>query len=254
MKKSRANRLSEAAAAEAAAVEAVEAVVEQIVEAPIVDIDTVIIEPVSIVEIPTINVEAPVSQAEVVKKKRTPMARVMIDGAKSALNGAVASVTNYVNGFMALPVGPRKGYDNYWSKEDGFTNPETIMKLTPQGLGKIMAICHHRAAMYIAEGGSTGSETLAILSAIRSYEEIAVGEARSLAKRKELADAELQAQAAIENLAKARGCSVDDARKAMSAFATPAVITQTVPAASVNADEKTVGESDAAEVEQGQLV
>lgn len=247
-KKSRANKLSEAAKSEAVA-ETVAAV------------ETVAVQPAPEIQPETVTVAEVVAPTPVVsqaatteRKKRTPMARVLIDGAKSILTGAVDSVTNYVNGFMALPVGPRKGYDNYWSKEDGFTNPETIMKLTPQGLGKMMAICHHRAALYIAEGGQIGTETLAILGAIRDYEEIAVAEAREVVKRKELAAAESQARSAIENLARARGCTIDEASKAMGAFAVPAATTQTVPAATVAADEKTVGESDAADVETAELV
>jgi len=149
------------------------------------------------------------------KKKREPMARVYVGGDKTQgamlLNASVESIKNYVVGFMGLLVGAKKGYDNYWSKEDGFTNPQSIMKLTPQGLGKIIAIAQHRAALYIAAGGDKSTEMTGILSAISEYEAIAVASARTIAQDKAFSEA-------ADALSKAMGGDIEAARKRLATY------------------------------------
>jgi hypothetical protein len=164
-------------------------------------------------------------------KKRIPMARVFIGGAIAVITKNVQSVRDYVGGFMNLNVGARKGYDNYWAKEDGFTNPESIMKLTPQGIGKMLAILHHRAALLIAEGGEAASETLDVLEGIKAYQQIAVAEAQTVAQQKLFADA-------LATMTKANGGDEAKARQMLAAMA------QTVPAATVH-QTQTIGDSGA---------
>lgn len=174
--------------------------------------------------------DATVSSTEVAKPKRIPQARVFIGGVVAAITSSVDSVKAYVHGFMTLNVGARKGYDNYWAKEDGFTNPESIMKLTPQGLGKMLAVIHHRAALYIAEGGDNAVETLAVLDGIAAYQKIAVAEAQTVAQQKLFADA-------LATMTKANGGDEAKARAMLAAMA------QTAPAATV-ATSQTIGSSE----------
>lgn len=172
-------------------------------------------------------------------KQKIPMARVFIDADPTKgpmlLGRAVATVKSYVKGFMSLPVKARKGYDNYWAKADGFTNPVTIMKLTPQGIGKMMAILHHRAALYIADGGENATEMLNILKGISDYETVAVSEARIVAENKAMHDA-------LSTIARAKGCTLEEARTFMAQFASQPM--QTTRAAVVEG-EPTIGESGA---------
>lgn len=207
-----------------------------VVETTIVDVET-IEQTITGEDAPAVimenNTPTTVATVETVKAKRIPMSRVFIGGVISALSGNVDSVKSYVKGFMALTVGARKGYDNYWAKEDGFTNPESIMKLTPQGIGKMLAVLHHRAALYIADGGENASQTLGILEGIRAYELVAVAEAKDTAQNKLFAEA-------LATMTKAMGGDESKARQALANFAlTPTA----VPAATVKAPEPTIGES-----------
>lgn len=175
--------------------------------------------------------------AEVVKAKKVPMARVFAADGKTVLkiDGTVESVSTYVKGFMSLPVGARKGYDNYWAKEDGFTNPESIMKLTPQGIGKMVAICQHRAALYVSEGGEKGAEMTAVLEGLRQYESVAVAEAVAVAQSKLISQAR-------ETL-KAAGMkpeAIDAALASMTASLAPFAA---APAPTVENDAPTLEES-----------
>ena len=170
------------------------------------------------------------------KKKRIPMARVFTaPGIVAIITASVDSVKTYVQGFMGLNVGARKGYDNYWAKADGFTNPESIMKLTPQGIGKMLAILHHRAALYIAEGGEDGAEVIAVLDGIRQYETIAVTEAKEVARQKLFNDA-------LAMMTKAFG---GDEKKAREALAQHAHAAPKPQAATVQHTEPTIGEAGA---------
>jgi hypothetical protein len=163
------------------------------------------------------------------KPKKVPMSRVFINGVISRIDATVESVSTYVKGFMSLPVGARKGYDNYWAKEDGFTNPESIMKLTPQGIGKMIAVCQHRAALYISEGGEKGTEMAAVLEGLRKYESVAVAEAAAVAKNKLISQARetLKATGMAEHLIDAALASL--APNAVKATVAPATVENSAP-------------------------
>lgn len=223
-KKSRANKAAAAAQTETPATETNETATVETTETTAAN------------ETPTTDATAQTAApAAEEKKKKIPMARVFnADGSVALLTKGVESVKRYVKGFMSLAVGARKGYDNYWAKEDGFTNPESIMKLTPQGIGKMMAILQHRAALYIADGGELGSEMQDVLTGVREYESVAVSEAKSVAEAKAIEEA-------LATVAKARGCSIDEARKFMAAFAATPPATR----AAVVESEPTIGETGA---------
>lgn len=190
---------------------------------------------------PSVEINVTDAATGKVKKKRVPMARVFnADGNVMLLDGNVGSVKGYVTAFMALPVGARKGYDNYWAKEDGFTNPEAILKLTPQGIGKMLSILQHLAANIIGNGGDEGTEMSGILTAVRGYEEIAVAEAAAVAQNKLIEEA-------LASLTKALGGDQNKARAMLAQHmptATPAQIANAgAPASSVTATEPTLEES-----------
>lgn len=190
------------------------------------------------------NAEATVEVVENGKKKRIPMSRVFLsDGSIARIGRSVDTVRSYLRGFLALGVGARKGYDNYWAKSDGFTNPVSIMKLTPDGISKMMAVLHHRAALYIAEGGDKGTQMENALLALSEYQTIAVAEAKLAA------EAAKQDEVAA-TIAKAKGCSIDEARQLLAAFV-PTTVAAPAPVASVVAPESTKGETGSAIEDSG---
>jgi len=109
--------------------------------------------------------------------KRIPMARVFINGAIAQLGTGVDSVVAYVSGFRKLPSRTKAGYDNFWSKEDGFTNNEKYLRITPQGVGKMMACLAYRAARIIARGGEDAKLMQTIWTDVQSYMDIALKQA-----------------------------------------------------------------------------
>lgn len=141
------------------------------------------------------------------KRGRIPMARVFNeDGSTMLITDDVESVTSYVNGFLNLPVKERKGYDNYWAKEDGFTNPQSVGKITPQGIGKMLAILHYEAVKYLERGGQQCDEMKRVLDGIEAYKSVAAQAARE--------HAEVQKQInAAQTVAKAQDISIEEAAK-----------------------------------------
>jgi hypothetical protein len=109
--------------------------------------------------------------------KRVPMARVFIGDAIAMLSDAPESVAVYVRGFLKLPVRARAGYDNFWSKDDGFTNAQKFRTITPQGVGKMMAVLQYRAASIIAAGGDNATLMQNILNGIEENFDTALADA-----------------------------------------------------------------------------
>lgn len=157
--------------------------------------------------------ESPDTMTETPKKKRVPMSRVFKENGETLLlDGDVENAKAYVHGFKSLNVGARKGYDNYWAKKDGFTNPQAVQKLTPQGIGKMMLVLLDLAANIQTQGGEAADEMNQILMAVNEYGNVAVEEAKMLAVAKAKADADKALSDAAAMVAKANGWEVDDPR------------------------------------------
>lgn len=98
--------------------------------------------------------------------KKTPQARVFINGTIAMLDDTSESVVAFVGGFLKLPIRSRSGYDNFWSKVDGFVNAVKFRTLTVQGVGKMMAVLNYQAMRIIAAGGDDATTMQSIIDSI----------------------------------------------------------------------------------------
>lgn len=186
------------------------------------------------------TVPAVVTESE--KKKRIAKARVYnADGTIMQVGDNAQSFVDYVAGFHK--VAPQKGsggYTSFVTTEDAYTNRNMIENFSVQGIGKQLALLVHRAADIIIDGDSeeenTATEMSGILNGLTAYMGVVIESAKIQREQNAL-------NGAIQNLAKARGCSLDDARKQLTAFLSqPQVPTGTAPVVAV---EPTIGESGA---------
>jgi len=98
------------------------------------------------------------------------------DGTIFGINASADTVVAFLRGFNAIPQKKRSGYDKYYN-DNGPTNPESPRALSPQGIGKMLAVFLEKAHETIARGGADGEEMKIILAGIVGYNDIAASEA-----------------------------------------------------------------------------
>ncbi len=238
MKKSRANKVKAAATTDAPVNDA--APVDAVADA----------SPVSTVAADATTVGAPVADAtdttdttdttdapEEGKKGKVPVSRTFkADGSVLMIGNTAQSCVDYVNAFNAVtPEIGSGGYTSFVTKADAFTNRKMIRSFTANGIAKMMALLLDRAAQVILEGGEKGKEMSDALTGLNAFQSVAIANAKQTRERNVMDDA-------IRSIATARGCTIEEARKQLAAFAN----TSSAPAATVTATEPTLKESDAA--------
>jgi hypothetical protein len=116
------------------------------------------------------------------------------------------TVSEYLSKFLALPVQPKTGYDNYFSKKDGFVNPKSWEGLSVQGTLKMLAVLFNHTARLIAAGGDEAKAMEDGLHGLDSWRKGAVEKALQDA-------AEAKMEAAIQTLVSTLpNCSPEQAR------------------------------------------
>lgn len=181
--------------------------------------------------------------SEVVATKRRRQGQVIDqNGNALLLDGSLERATKYVAEFLALPDGPKKGYDTFWSRKTGYTNPRSIATAKPQGVGKMMLVLQHVAAMHIAAGGDEGAEMAAILSAVSQYSTVAQQEAAKQAEILVKQAEDAKTAEAVATIVKAKGVDEATARQVLATLGiglplgdsqpspTPEAVTEAVPA------------------------
>jgi hypothetical protein len=152
------------------------------------------------------------------------------------IGSAVDSVTEYVKGYKeSAPQDRDGGYSSFVTVDDAYTNQKMIASFSVQGVARQMALLISRAADFMIAGGPEATEMAAALVGLNAYQSVAVDEAR---KTNELTAMD----AAIATIAKARGCTLDEARASFVAYASQSP-SQSAPASTVKATEPTLASS-----------
>lgn len=155
----------------------------------------------------------------IVNGKSVPFARVFTDeanGVIAVIGATPGSVRDYLSGFKALSVRPTAGFDSFWGKVDGYSNPVTPYEATAHGTAKMIAVAFDNMARLINEGGDEGKAASDAMEGLLAYWTIALVEAKQAAEQKGLNEA-------LATLTKAMGGDETAARAKLAQFATQTV-------------------------------
>lgn len=154
--------------------------------------------------------------------------RVTVDGKDFQITDT-NSVSNFLKLFREANFNPSGGNVQYINNH-GFTNTETPARMTPQGIGKIIAQLLESAALKIAKGDAEAEEMKTVLSAVLQYAEVAEQNVAEYLKNQKIkaAQAAIAAAGGIDSVLNDFNQSISDRTETTEVVETAVVTDETV--------------------------